>query len=164
MTSRALLLALALAGCNGALSAAEEKAAAAKREADRQAITAAWKHDEVKPPADREPTYKPGEDMANKPENVAKADAAERAVYARCSKFPAFREGSTIDATYVPPMGGKRTFELVNVSVKLADPSKAQGNTLWYEVDFEGGKPSTIAGQKQISSVMCGLGEGPMPL
>lgn len=110
------------------------------------------------------PTFAPGEDMDNKPANIAKADAAELAVYERCSKHAVFREGSSLDGTYVPPMG-KRKFELVNVSVKLAHPEKADGNVLWYEVDFENGKPSTITGQKEISSQMCGLVHGqPNPL
>lgn len=84
------------------------------------------------------------------------------AVYERCSKFAAFREGSALEADYVPEMGKYKAMS--NVSVELADPSKAQGNTLWYQVTFANGKPSTVAANKRVSAQLCGFERPDMAL
>jgi hypothetical protein len=86
--------------------------------------------------------------------------AATHAVYDLCSKYFAFREGSKIDGTYVFPDPGDRE-QIVNVSVELAHPEKAGGDTLWYEVYLDlKGKPLRVAPQKRISAEMCGLEPG----
>lgn len=113
-------------------------------------------------PVEREPVYEePSGLYGTDAENEAGAkvvDAAMRAVYARCSKFYAFREGSTIGGTYVFRKS-KKTPERVNVEVKLASPSRASGNTLFYMVTFAKGEPKEITPLKQISADMCGLAE-----
>lgn len=100
-----------------------------------------------------EPTFKA---ISADAHEQAIEDAAQRAVYERCSRFAVWREGSTLDGTYTFRRAGAP--EVVNVSVKLARyETVANGNTLWYRVDFVGGKPSTIRAMKDVSAQLCGL-------
>jgi hypothetical protein len=104
---------------------------------------------------DREPVFKPiqtSKEGASAEEEKQLGELAMRAVYDRCSKYAVFREGSTLDASstrYPRPH--------VNVTVKLADPAQARGNTLWYRVYFKAKKPFSFSATKTIAAELCGL-------
>jgi len=104
---------------------------------------------------DREPVFKPvqsSKEGASAEKEKQLGELAMRAVYDRCSKYAVFREGSTLDASataYPRPH--------FNVTVKLADPSKAMGNTLWYRVYFKNEKPFSFSATKTIAAELCGL-------
>lgn len=111
-------------------------------------------------PVERAPVYRTIEADSEHDRQIE--DVAMRAVYDRCSKHYVFREGSTLEGIAV---AGRKHGEIVNVSVRLADPSKAAGNTLWYQIGLDRkGVPKTITANKQISAQMCGMSSSEMPI
>lgn len=114
------------------------------------------------PPIERDPVYIVNgideiDGSAQRNRSTYAVNVAMRAVYDLCSKYFAFREGSTVKGNYVFPDEGDRE-QMVNVSVDLARPEKAGGDTLWYEVDLDlAGKPLRVKPQKRISADMCEL-------
>lgn len=126
------------------------------REAERaRSADAAERPPTPSPPrAEREPRFVFAEGL-DKPRR-AKAELALQAIYDRCSKYAVFREGAQLEAAHVP-FGGKGEDDVVAASVKLPDAARTRGNTLWYQVWFVDGWPSTMVALKPISAELCGF-------
>jgi hypothetical protein len=80
-------------------------------------------------------------------------NVAMRALYDHCSINSAWRDGSTLKGEY----NHYKRDTFVTIEVDLAHPEKAGGDTLWYQVFFNGKKPARFQATKISAAHMCGL-------
>lgn len=81
---------------------------------------------------------------------------AMRQLYKRCSAAnEAWRDGPKLTGEYHHFQ--KDTF--VTIKVDLAHPEEAHGDTLWYQVFFDGKWPAKFQATKTSAAELCGLDE-----
>lgn len=156
MTRKRLLYLIAVGTVLGVFGASIMKDRDAREVAERGAQRA--EHTAAPPAAhmEKEPMFIFPEGLEKKRRSMA--EAALTAVYDRCSRYAVFREGSRLEAEHVPSGDeGPEGDDVVAVSVKVPDMARTRGNTLWYQVWFVGGRPTTMLALKPISAELCGF-------